>query len=113
MISKLKEEFKIRSYEKDKIQKQFIDKRVKEQLAVRWIAPNDQTSRQFSKTASQEFRQIKFIDPQKYPLHLDLNIYGHKISILSLEGKPAGVIIENEILASSLRSIFNLLWNLL
>lgn len=92
-------------------QKQFIDKRVKEQISVRWIAPDDKDSRKFLETAKEELRQMKFVDPQKYPFHLDMNIYGHKISVLSLEGKPAGIIIENEILASSFRSLFNLLWD--
>lgn len=80
---------------------------------MRWIAPDDKDSRKFLETAKQELRQMKFVDPKKYPFHLDMNIYGRKVSILSLEGKPAGIIIENEILASSFRSLFNLLWDLL
>ncbi len=98
-------------------QKQFINRRVKERISVRWIAPDDQPSRRFLATAKQELRQMKFVDPKKYPIHLDINIYEYKISFLSFESKtgakPAGVIIENENLASSFRSLFTLLWDLL
>lgn len=42
---------------------------------------------------------------------MEVAIYADKVSLMNFEGTPAGVIIENEKLASSFRSIFNFFWD--
>lgn len=89
----------------------WIEKRVKEKISLRWIARKAEMEHEpFSKT--QEYlRKIKLIDEKKYPFHMELAIYGDSIALMSLEEIPAGIIIENEKLASSFRSIFNFFWD--
>jgi sugar-specific transcriptional regulator TrmB len=92
-------------------QRRFIDKRVRAKIPVRWIAPKSPTASQINKASAEELREMKFFDGQKYPLSIEMDIYGNNVALMSLDENPVGVIIENKSLASSLRSIFNLLWN--
>jgi sugar-specific transcriptional regulator TrmB len=92
-------------------QKQFIDKRIKEQIPIRWIAPESKISRELDKTSSKEFRKMKFFDSKKYQFHIEIDVYADSIAIISLSKEPSGVIIEDKILSESFRSLFNLLWN--
>ncbi len=90
----------------------FVEKRVKEQIPVRWLARKaDMKHEPFRETPEKYFRTIKLIDDKKYPFHMEFAIYADKVALMSLEGVPAGIIIENEKLASSFRSIFNFFWD--
>lgn len=93
-------------------QKQFIDKRVKEGIPIRWIAPESEISRSLG-NSKEEQRKIKFFDNQKYQFHIELDIYANSVAFFSLDDSPGGVIIESKELSSSLRSFFNLVWDLL
>jgi hypothetical protein len=56
-------------------------------------------------------RESRFIDPVKFPFSVDINIYGLVTAISSLRGdKPFGVFIESAEIADSMRSVFNLVW---
>lgn len=91
--------------------KQFINKRVKERIPIRWIAPEDKISRKLDETSAKEFRQMKFFDKRKYQFNIEIDVYADKIALISLSGERNGVIIENKSLAESFRSLFNLLWD--
>ena len=94
--------------------KAFVKRRVKAEIQLNWIAPESQFTRKyFLPKAKETLRSVKFFDSKKYPFHLQLTIYGNCVGIISLRGKMSGVIIENEVLASSFQSIFNLLWSCL
>jgi len=53
----------------------------------------------------------KFINPQKFSFHTEIDIYGDKIALVSLKGKLIGVIIEDSELAQSLKVLFKLTWS--
>lgn len=89
-------------------QKQFMNKRVKEGVSLRWIAPESPISRKFDK---KDLRKMKFFDAKKYQFNVELDVYGEKIALISLDKTLSAVIIENKILAESFRSLFNLLWD--
>lgn len=92
-------------------QKQFINKRIKERIPIRWIAPDEPISRKLDETSAKEFRKIKFFDSKKYQFHIEIDVYANKIALISLSKEHGGVIIENKSLAESFRSLFNLLWD--
>jgi len=92
-------------------QKKFINKRIKERIPIRWIAPEGKVSRELDETSSKEFRKMKFFDSKKYKFHIEIDVYADKIAIIGLGGDVGGVIIENKSLAESFRSLFNLLWD--
>lgn len=92
-------------------EKQFINKRVKERIPIRWIAPDGKISRELDKTSTKEFRKMKFFDGKKYQFHIEIDVYADKVALVSLGKESSGVIIENKNLAQSLRSLFNLIWD--
>lgn len=92
-------------------QRKFIDKRVRERIPLRWIAPESSLSRGLDKTSKEEFRKIKFFDNKKYRFQIEIDIYADKIALIDLGKHPSGVIVENKLLADSFRSLFNLLWD--
>ncbi|OGG56491.1 hypothetical protein A3D71_02365 [Candidatus Kaiserbacteria bacterium RIFCSPHIGHO2_02_FULL_55_20] len=92
-------------------QKQFIDKRVKARIPIRWIAPESPLTRKIDTLSSAEYRKMKFFDPKKYKFNIELDVYGDSVALMILGNEPAGVIVENETLAESFRGLFNLLWN--
>jgi sugar-specific transcriptional regulator TrmB len=95
-------------------QKAFIDKRVKNRIPVRWIAPNEDFSKRFLDNSAQELRKMKFFDKNRFPINMEIDIYADKLALYSLnKDNPEGFIIENLSLANSMRSIFNLIWTLL
>jgi sugar-specific transcriptional regulator TrmB len=90
----------------------FVKDRVKNDIVLRWIAPDNQFTRnRFVKTAEDELRQVKFFDPKEYPFHIQINIYGSCVALISLKGNKSGAIIENQAIADSFRALFNLLWD--
>lgn len=89
----------------------WVEKRAKEKIPLRWIARKAEMKHEPYTKTKEYLRQIKLIDEKKYPFHMELAIYGDSIALLSMEGISAGIIIENERLASSFRSIFNFFWD--
>ncbi|MBI4262573.1 hypothetical protein HY624_03550 [Candidatus Uhrbacteria bacterium] len=51
------------------------------------------------------------IDEIKYPISCDIAIIGNRVRIASLGKVPSGIIIEDEEIARTLRSIFNIAWD--
>lgn len=92
-------------------QKNFINKRVKERIPIRWIAPDIKISRELEKKSSAEYRKMKFFDAAKYQFNIEIDVYTDKIALISFGDELSGVIVENRSFASSFRSLFNLLWD--
>ena len=93
-------------------QPEFVKKRLKKGIPIRWIAPEKDRKLIWYKTQKQEMRRMKFINDKKYPFHMEISIYGDSVALWSLEDqKPSIVIFENQLMASSMRSFFNFLWD--
>lgn len=92
-------------------QKKFINKRTKEHIPIRWIAPEGKISRKLDETSKAEYRKMKFFDSKKYQFHIEIDVYSDKIALINFSKELGGVIIENKGLAESFRSLFNLLWD--
>lgn len=93
-------------------QRSFINRRIKNKIRLRWIAPDTPTARKFeSETKSPEyFREMRLVDPDKFTLLTEMNIYGDKINLLGEKGQEIGIIIEHPEMAQSQREIFELAW---
>ncbi len=53
---------------------------------------------------------LKYVPVNNFPMKSDVTLYGSKLAIASLKGKLIGVIIENEEIAETFKSIFFLAW---
>lgn len=89
-------------------QKQFMEKRAKAGIPLRWIAPDSPVARELN---GRDLRTLKFFDGTKYKFNVEIDIYANKIALISLSKEPNGVIIENKELTASFKSIFNLIWD--
>jgi len=58
-----------------------------------------------------ELASARLIPGDKFPITSSFIIYDNKISIMALEGKVIGVIIESKEISNTLRSIFELAWD--
>lgn len=55
--------------------------------------------------------EILFVNQKQFPFEYEINIYGNKVSIISLNPEEMiGLIIESSIYANTERAIFNLAW---
>lgn len=92
---------------------EYIPKRIKNKIWARAILPDNQFIREWVKNDQSHFRKSKLISAEKYPISIELNIYGkNKVGIMSYEEEFA-IIIESQKIHSSLKSIFEAMWNLL
>ncbi|MBX4198634.1 hypothetical protein KW782_04910 [Candidatus Parcubacteria bacterium] len=103
--------------------KQFFDnyRRAKEQkgITTRGILPDTKANRAFlGKTyisfgiAKKYWPEIKFIDPKLFAADAEVTMYGkNRVSIVKLTNeKPIGIIIEDDVIYSMLKMMFELIW---
>ena len=66
----------------------------------------------YLKTDPYSLRQVKTIDAKKFPIPLDAYIYGDNVSfsLWRKDSEPIGLIIRSKEIATTLRSLFNFIW---
>lgn len=88
----------------------FTPERIKKCIHVRAILPDVPLMREREARNVEEMRQTKLIDPAKYHIRMELNVYDkRKVSIVSFK-EEFGIIIESEIIHDSLKNLFDLMW---
>lgn len=95
------------------IQKQFIDKRIKMGVWYRAIVPSTSTGAAEYKPDKKSLREIKAIDDRKFPFKATFETYADSVMIYSPIKPYGGVVIRNQHIADSMRSLFRLVWELL
>jgi len=85
----------------------YIKKKVKRGIWVRGIVNDDEVARSLKAREKEELREIYLIPKEEFPFENEINIYDNKIAIVS-HTDQVGVIIENEHIAKTQRSIFRL-----
>jgi sugar-specific transcriptional regulator TrmB len=59
------------------------------------------------------FREAKFVAKEKMPLSAEINIYDNKVSMITYNSRIVGVIIDNQNIADTVRSLFEFVWRTL
>lgn len=95
-----------------RFQKQFIDRRIHERIAVKMIAVRN-VPRQSWASSKKELRVTKMFDGKKYPFAIELNIYNDKVFLIAAHKPVGGIIIHSKVIAHSMRSFFMMVWDLL
>lgn len=90
----------------------FIKKRIKKGIQVRAIlTKTNYTHETLHKNDQKELRSTKLLDQKKYPLSIEIDIYGHsKISLISAK-ETLAVIIESSEIHITVKMIFEALWD--
>jgi sugar-specific transcriptional regulator TrmB len=58
-----------------------------------------------------DLTERKFVSPERLKIVNDIAIYDHHVAIMGFHKKPFGAVISDEGTASSMRSLFELLWS--
>lgn len=87
--------------EKESLRKKRIDKKIKTEAIYTYKEGS------LENTPDGERRKIPH---DKFPINCDIAIYNNKVRIASLEKNLVGIIIEDESIAKSLKSLFKLSW---
>lgn len=88
---------------------EYYKRRSNTEIFIHTIAPDNQTSIERSKQDHKEFREIRFIDKDKYEFTPEINIYDNKILFASWKEKMA-IVIESEEIADFHKKVFDVLY---
>lgn len=94
----------------------YIKRRLKREIPVKAIVASGPKTKSYIGLNKKEIRETKVISSDKFPFENEILIYGSKLVIINHKkgsDKPLGIIIENENIATSFRSWFNLTWSVL
>ncbi|MBU1083367.1 hypothetical protein KKE14_02945 [Patescibacteria group bacterium] len=99
-----------------KFLEKYWQKRVALRIPARGIMPATSAAESlFTEEKNiKELRRVKFVPADKYKFTNEIDIYGDKIAIISLDKDNLyGVIIKSKSIADTQRNIYELLWSLL
>lgn len=95
-------------------EKQFINdylkQRIKKRISVRALGPDNPINRDYVAHDKEQLRETRLVPQDIYPFTNEIDIYGNKLLIMSLQGELLAVIIESESIAKTQRAIFELAW---
>jgi predicted transcriptional regulator len=88
----------------------YVPKRVAKKIWVRVIAPDLPRMYDYQNDDQKSLRQTRLIPAEKFPLPVEIDLYGHnRIAVMAFAEK-LGLIIESEKIYTTLRSIFEMSW---
>lgn len=91
--------------------KKFVQKRIRSGVQARVLAPDGSVSQRLYKTSKPQLRKTCFFDAKLYPFKTEIDIYGDKVALINFaEPDIMGTVIESRAIASSMRSVFDMLW---
>lgn len=88
----------------------FPAERARRNITLKTISRNSKVGRDFTQKNNALLRETKFVDSAEWKT--DINIYGNKVAIMSFRSAvPYCVLIEDENIADTLRSAWEMMWN--
>lgn len=91
----------------------YVIKRVENKIWQRAIAPDIEYAKELQGMDTEHLRQIRFCSKEKYPMYVDVTLYGGRfVGIMSFKD-GLGLIIESEGIYKTLKSIFEMNWLML
>ena len=96
--------------------KDYTQNKIEKGLKTRMLSPLSKdalhyTKRYYPKKFDRNLVEIFFVNPEEFMFEYETNIYGNKVSMISLNpDELIGMIIESPVYAKTQRSVFNLAW---
>ena len=90
--------------------KQYLKERAKQKIFCRAIGPDNEANREYVSHDKEQMRETRLVPQERFPFSNEIDIYGNKVAIMSLQGELLAVIIESESVAKTQRMIFELAW---
>lgn len=88
----------------------YIKQRVKKNIVARSISTDTPETRKYTSKDKEHLRINCLVPADKFPFTNEIDIYGNKVAIMSMQGELLAVIIESESIAKTQRMIFELAW---
>lgn len=89
----------------------YYKQRVKNNIYVRSISPNNTEGIQYKRQDKDQLRETRLIPKEQFSFTIEKNICGNKLAFFSRqEGKMIATIIENKEIVDTERAIFELSW---
>lgn len=91
----------------------YIPERINRRLPIKILISGPTRYGKFNLiTDLKSFREVKQIDSKKFPIPLDVYIYGQSVSfiIYRVDSEPVGVIIRSKEIATTMMTLFLLAW---
>lgn len=90
----------------------YIKKRIKKGIHVRGIvAKSEFIEKKYTSKDQEQYRTSKLVDSKKYPLPIEINIYGHRRVFFVSAHDQIAIIIESAEIYQTIKSFFELLWD--
>ncbi|MEI6810975.1 MAG: helix-turn-helix domain-containing protein [Candidatus Nomurabacteria bacterium] len=100
----------IHKFDKNFLDEYYTPKRLEKKIWVEVIAPNLPSISEYKGEDQKSLRVTRLIDSNKFPLDVEISLYGRdNIGIMSFQDQ-LGLIIESESISKTLKSIFALQW---
>jgi sugar-specific transcriptional regulator TrmB len=94
------------------MQRVFIEKRIRNGSWYKAIVPASSQNVKEYRSDPKALREIKSIPSDSFKFHIEMQIYADNVMIYSPVAPVSGVIIRNEKVADSLRSLFYVIWGM-
>ncbi len=92
------------------LEKEYLPERVRTGVKVQSIVPNSPFNEKYIASAKGLLRELCFVDIFK-DFGIEINLYDSKIAIVAFdETHPVGIVIQNDIITSAFREMFNYIW---
>lgn len=90
---------------------EYVRERTRLRIPMKAIMPKTRgVLERYASHSKEQLRSVRFVDPNKFPFSVEINIYGaNKVAIISVRDS-VGVIIESKEIQNTMRSIFRSLW---
>ena len=91
----------------------YAQARIKANIPVKAIVASGQKTSTYIGRNETELRETKVVSDEKYPIEHEINIYENKVAIINhrKDTKLMGIIIDNNIIAKTFKSWFELTWD--
>lgn len=88
----------------------YIAKRKRKKIMQNLIVPGDENMKRFISQNAHQLRRTKAVSVEEYPFRIEINIYANRVALFSIKDNMA-LIMESEPIASAMRMIFRMCWN--
>lgn len=88
----------------------YVTRRAGKKIEENLIFPITDVMEKYKEGDKKYLRKSKIVDPKKYKLNIEINIYEKRIAIMSGHDKM-GIIIESQPIAETMKLIFKMCWD--
>lgn len=88
----------------------YMEKRARRKVFARAIVPDAPEIRKFKGMDKKHYREIRLIDPKKYPFEIEMDLYGDRVAMISSKDKIA-VIVESKPIVKTMKMMHKLCWD--